>query len=191
MLIRQRLPATLLILLLAVTLLCADGMVTCAKAQAITPSDTQVKAAMIYNLAKFVEWPHGTFAGNDTPLTVCWLGSGTLSRELHGLEGKLVKNRPVTVRQASRFNEIGDCQILVIDASAFSDLDEILQATGNKPVFTISDMPDFAMSGGMLGFVGESGKVRFQVNLDAVKAAHLTISAQVLHLATIVSGGSR
>jgi hypothetical protein len=53
-------------------------------------------------------------------------------------------------------------------------------------VLTVSDIPDFTNSGGMIQFVLLENKVRFQVNLTAAETAGLTLSSQLLKVATSV-----
>lgn len=177
------------IALLAV-LLCGIGGATCALAQNATPTDAQVKAAMIYNLAKFVEWPASPADRSGTSaLTVCWLGADPIARELQALTGKTIRNRPIVVRQALRPEEVGSCQVLVIGTTQHVELQAILDMVKGGSIFTISDIQDFAKTGGMLGFVNQGGKVRFEINLDAIIDANIKVSSQVLNLAVIVKEG--
>ena len=187
--LRGKYRGALLVSFLTALLLLGGGQATCALAQSLSPTDAQVKAAMIYNLAKFVEWPGEASAVVPAPLTVCWLGSGPLAEELQAIDGKLVKNRPVVVRQAKTIAEVGDCQILVVDRTQQVQLPGILKAAERNKIFTVSDVKGFAAAGGMLGLVSDGGKVRFEINLAAVEAANIKVSAQVLSLAVIVRGG--
>lgn len=171
--------------------LCVAGWPSSARGMSSAPSDAQVKAAMVYNLAKFLDWPGETFPGNSVPLTICWLGNGPLVEELQAIDGKLVRNRPVVVRQARPSGDIGECKILVIDESQRPGLPEIIGLAKTRHIFTISDMQGFAAAGGMLGFTSDAGKIRFQVNLDSVKSSGITVSSQVLNLAVIVTGAGK
>jgi hypothetical protein len=182
----------ILFLAITLTLLILAGPVgpLCADAQQV-PTDSQVKAAMIYNLAKFVEWPGEGVAGNTVPLTICWLGEGRLTAELQAIQGKSIRNRPVVVRHAQRPGEIGDCQILVLDESQRDQLPAILKLANWSNIFTISDMKGFAAAGGMLGFFNEGGKIRFEINLDVIEQSKVKVSSQILSLAVIVEGDNR
>jgi hypothetical protein len=168
--------------------LCVAGRPSFAQGMSSSPSDAQVKAAMVYNLAKFVDWPGRTSSDDSTPLTICWLGSGPLAEELQAIDGKLVRNRPVVVRQVKTTAEVGDCQILVLDRTQQAQLPGVLKMADWNKIFTISDIKGFAAAGGMLGFVNDGGKVRFEINLAAVEAANIKVSSQVLSLAVIVKG---
>jgi len=187
----RHIPRILAALGLLALIWCGPGGLRPALAQTPTPpTDAQVKAAMVYNLAKFVEWPGESPADGASPLLVCWLGDGQLSTELQALQGKTIRNRPIVVRQARQPEEIGSCQLLVIDAAQRAQLPAILKLVRGSNTFAISDMQGFADAGGMLGFVTEAGRVRFEINLEAINATSLKVSSQVLSLAVSVKGGT-
>ena len=53
-------------------------------------------------------------------------------------------------------------------------------------VLTVSDIENFAQSGGIIGFINIEDKVRFEINVNAAERADLEISAKLLNLAKIV-----
>ena len=55
-------------------------------------------------------------------------------------------------------------------------------------MLTVSDTPSFASNGGMIQFVLKDKKVQFEVNLTAAEKASLTLSSQLLEIATGVRG---
>jgi hypothetical protein len=148
----------------------------------------QVKAAMLYNVAKFVEWQG---AKTDTPMQVCILGNNPFGAALYSLRGKVVHGRQLNVRQVSRPAEIGACQILYISSSERRSLPSIIGDRGLPGVLTVSDMDRFASGGGVVGFVEVDGKIRLEVNLEAAQQANLKISSQLLKLARIVREGGQ
>lgn len=172
-------------MLLAVILTMALVRVTSSAADL---PEYQVKAAMLYNVAKFVEWQGGN---TGTPMQVCVFGKNPFGAAFDSLRGKTVHGRPLNIRQVSRAEEIGSCQILFISSSERRNLPAILGSGALPGVLTISDMDRFAAAGGMVGFVEVDGKIRLEVNLEAAQQAQLKIGAQMLKLARIVGGGSQ
>ena len=140
---------------------------------------------MVYNMAKFVDWPAESFPATGAPLTICVLGKGPLAAALRSLQGKTVRGRTLMVRPVSRVGETGTCQILVVTASERHQLPP-LSPHGPGGLLTISDLDGFAHTGGVVGFVTENGKIRFEVNLDAAHRCRVRISSQLLKLARIV-----
>ncbi len=156
------------------------------RAESPVPGEYQVKAAMLYNMAKFVDWPPDAFSSEHAPLTVCILGKNPFGAALDALQGKNVRGRQVVVRQVERTDDIVACQILFISDSEKRALPVILGGLKQQSVLTVSDLPRFAQAGGIVNFVDQEGKVRFEINLDAAQQARLKISSQLLKLAKIV-----
>jgi len=158
-------------------------------AQDKSAGEYQVKAAMLFNVAKFVEWPAEPSGRDQDPFRMCVIGRNPFGTALEGLKGKPVKGRQLLPVQLAGINEIGDCKVLFISSSEKRNLAAILQTAGRSGVLTVSDIDRFAASGGMIGFVEIEGKIRLEVNLAAAQEANLKISSQLLKLARIVNGG--
>lgn len=147
----------------------------------------QAKANMLWNIAKFVEWP-GLAPDPSTPLVVTILGEDDLAADLAGvLSSKMVNGRPVFVRFARRPQDARGSQILYVAATEVPRLAEVLAAVDLLPVLTVSDAPGFATHGGMLGFTQIGEKVRFEVNLGHAEKSGLKLSAKLLALARLVT----
>ena len=171
--------ATLIACLGLALLLPAD-----AGAQASQPSEYQVKAAFLFNFAKFVEWPPETFAGETSPLVIGILGDNPFGTDLERtVAGKLINNRPITIRSFPTAAEAANCHILFISSSEKKRLPDIIQSLHGTAVLTVGETDQFIASGGMVNFVQEASKIRFQINDDAAKAARLKISSKLLTLA--------
>jgi hypothetical protein len=103
------------------------------------------------------------------------------------LQGKTVKNRPITIQQLSATPVISGCEVLILSDLERSSVSSLLEKTRTAPVLTVSDSKGFARSGGVVGFVLQQGKVRFEINQTAAQRHRLRISAQLLKLAQIVT----
>src|SRR5262249_46972753 len=89
---------------------------TVALAAAAPPDVNQAKANMLFNIAKFVEWP-GLSPDKSTPLVFTILGEDELAAELAGLlSTKTVNGRPVFVRFARRAQDAKGSQTLYLAA---------------------------------------------------------------------------
>jgi hypothetical protein len=149
-------------------------------------SEYEVKAAFLYNFAKFTEWPAELFAGDQAPLTICVLGDDPFGKAFNPIRSKTVKNRPVAVREIADADAVGGCHVLFISASEQLHVDDLLTAIGKRSILTVSDMKRFVQSGGMISFVMVDDKVRFEINNGAANRAGLKISSQILKLARTV-----
>lgn len=152
-----------------------------------TPSrEYLIKAAFLYNFAKFTEWPEGTFAEDTDTLNICVLGEDPFGGALQSIENKPVRGRPVAVRRVSDVQGGLACHLLFISESEEPRLPAILRALGNRPILTIADIPDFARAGGIIRLkTNLQDQVRFEINLGIAKRAGLRLSSRLLGLAEI------
>jgi hypothetical protein len=145
-------------------------------------SEAAVKAAFVYNFAKFVEWQTPT-AVNAPDVKICVAGvDGELAASMTGLEGKPVQARTVSIRREPKVGDLDACQILLVGAGARS----LAEASrGKSGLLTVSDMKGFAAAGGVIELFAEDGRMRFEINLGAAQRAGLRISSQLLKLARV------
>jgi YfiR/HmsC-like len=161
------------------------------------PADSKVeeysvKAAFLFHFAQFVEWPQGTFDGNNSPLKYCTLGDDPFHGALDAiLSGKTIGTRPVSVEHFRQAREIVGCQVLFIGASQKKTIPTALESLKGFPILTVGESEHFVQEGGMIGFFLEDNKVRFEINLTAAERARLKVSARLLSLAKTVIGGPK
>lgn len=145
-----------------------------------------VKAAYLYNFAKFVEWPSQAFATARSPLTLCLIGENPFGGALQTLASKTVRERRLTIRDLRDPEAAANCQMVFISASEQETLDYTLARFADKPVLTVSDIRGFAAAGGMIGLVNMGQRIHFEVNIPAVRQADLAISSHLLKLARVI-----
>ena len=156
------------------------------RAQQPKVTEYQMKATYLYNFGRFVQWPPKV-AAQDNSFPICVLGQDPFGPTLDStLAGESLDGKPVAVRRISRAQEVGDCRILFISSTEENHLKQILAALENALVLTVSDMPDFSRRGGMIQFVLEGSRVRFEINLASAEAAKLSLSAELLKVAVTV-----
>jgi len=153
-------------------------------AQESSPTEYQIKAAFLYNFAKFVEWPPQAFADAQSPIVIGVLGKNVFDDNLEKIiHGKTVNNRPFLFKELHTATEATNCHILFISVSEKEKLPKILESLRGTSVLTVSESDQFIASGGMINFVIEDQKVHFQINDKAAKKAGLKISSKLLSLA--------
>ena len=145
-----------------------------------------IKAAFIYNFARFTEWPMEAFQGPASPLQLCLLGKDPFGQALDTIAGKKIRNRDIEIRYLLFVEEARACHVLFISESAQGRLTEILELLRDAPILTVGDMPEVTRAGGIIGLEIVKKKVRFRVNLDNVQSAGLKMSSRLLDLAMIV-----
>lgn len=151
--------------------------------------ENAVRAAYVFNLTKYVEWPAAS-----TSLRVCYLGDGPMGAVLKStLQGKVSEKRSIDVVLEPGDEPSGRCDVLYVGFHSPERIRAILARPKTHNILTVGDTDLFAASGGMIGLVTQGEHIKLQVNLQAVQSAQLRISSRVLALATIVNsaGGAR
>jgi hypothetical protein len=174
-------------LLTALVAVCAFVAIPALVAQNSRPTDYDVKAAYLYNFGRFIEWPETVAATQGGPFTVCVLGQDPFGPRLDAtLAGETIGGKTIVAKRISNADESGNCRILFLSLTDESRLNKIIADLDKKAVLTVSDAPQFVTRGGMIQFVLEGKKVRFEVNLTATQHAGLTLSSELLKVATAV-----
>jgi hypothetical protein len=168
------------------------GTVVPCAAQEPTADEYQVKAAYMYNFAKFVDWPAQTFDSPVQPILFCVLGSTPLSPALRdALAGKVVDRRPLIFRTLTDSKQAGKCQVLFVSSTDTKHLRQTLDAVKSLNVLTVGEVENFTNEGGIVRFVLEAGRVRLEFNVDAAADANLHVSSKLLSLGKVVRRGGK
>ena len=156
------------------------------------PGEYQVKAAYLYNFGRFIQWPAKVTTASTGFFTICILGEDPFGPALDTtLAGETIGNQKVAARRISSLQQPVDCQILFISSSEGKHLNKIIDALGNSAVLTVSDIPQFSQRRGMIQLLMEGNRIRFEVNLAATQRAGLTLSSELLKVATAVRKDSQ
>jgi hypothetical protein len=155
-------------------------------AQAVT--QPALKAAFLYNFAKFVEWPGDSSPSG--PLTLCVLDDAAVEDALAQLvNGTAVNGRGVALMRGMRNRSLRICHLVYVSDSDATRATATLDDFKGAPILTVGDGEEFTRSGGMIGLIVEDGRMRFSINPDAAQRAGLKLSSKLLSLAKIVKDG--
>jgi hypothetical protein len=147
----------------------------------------RVKAAFVYNFARFVDWPQSAFRTPQEPIAICILGQNPFGSSLEeAVGGKALGSRTFVIRQIDKLSADSNCHILFVASSECKRFRGMLGKLQPSGVLTVGEAPGFAIEGGVINFKVESGKIRFEVNVDAAQREQLQISSKLLSLAQIV-----
>ncbi|HKQ57011.1 MAG TPA: YfiR family protein [Candidatus Eisenbacteria bacterium] len=170
-----------------VAALAIPGVSSGATSGSTVAQEYDLKAAFLFNFARFVEWPADAFAAAATPITIGVLGDDPFGATLDSLVGgELVRNRPLLVRRYGSVEDVDACHILFISSSEAGRLDHIARVLGRRSILTVGDTKDFAADAGIIGFELAQRRLRLRINLAAATDARLTISSKLLRQAQIV-----
>jgi len=169
-------------------LLCAMG-VRSVGAQDGGSGEYQIKAAFLFHFGEFVEWPAETFKDVNSPITYCTIGEDPFRGALdESLRAKAIGGHRARIQHLKNLDGVANCQVLFIGAAESKRDNSIVAKGKGNGVLTVGESQGFAEDGGMIEFCREGNKIRFEINLGAVSAAKLKMSARLLALAKTVIG---
>jgi hypothetical protein len=146
-----------------------------------TPQEYLVKAKYMLNIPLFTEMPSQQKKGST--YTICMIGDTPLESVLGAFQGKLIKNRPLTILRVEDLSQAGSCQMLFVASSERHRLQKLLPEAHRRGILTVSDMRDFARLGGMVSLITIDNRVTFDINRSTASKSSITFSSHLLKLA--------
>lgn len=159
------------------------GVVLAAPPASAQVSEAQVKAAFLYNFARFVEWPQ-TRRG-ATVVWLCLIGADPFGPDADALNGRPVGSGTLRVRRVARPTDATGCDMAFLPAAEAARLPALVETARGRRIITVGDTPGGAASGLVINFYIERNRVRFEINIDAAQRTGLPINSQLLRLARI------
>ncbi|MEW6595030.1 MAG: YfiR family protein [Thermodesulfobacteriota bacterium] len=145
----------------------------------------EIKAGFLYNFLNFVSWSE-TADGASPQMVLVVLDTGAIGKAIaETLASETVRGKPLKIVLTTQPAEARKAHLLFIPASYAGELDKIFQVIQGRPVLTVGESNSFIATGGMINFVRQGSKVRFEINPRAAHGAGLRISSQLLKLAII------
>jgi len=177
-------PASFPLLRISFLVICFLLSLSSALSARGQPTEYQIKAAFLFNFAKFVEWPPAAFPDANSPIVIGVLGKNVFGTDLETtIRNKTVNNRPFRFETLDSVAQATNCHILFVSPSEKDNFPAIIAALHNASILTVSETDPFIKAGGMINFTIQDNKVRFQIDDEAAKKAGLKISSKLLTLA--------
>lgn len=141
-----------------------------------------LKAAYLYKIIKFIEWPENAFITPNSTFNLCVVGENPFEEYFYGLSNQRVQGHKLYIEHKHN-NKITECHMLYITMAEKNNVLTIINKTQELPILTVSDSPDFAKNQGMIGFITNKNRLGFEINLSAVLSSNISIRAELLEVA--------
>jgi len=152
-------------------------------AQDSAQSEAKLKAAYLFNFAKFVEWPADAFADSDSPVVFGTIGRDVLGSALaEAIHGKTVGGRRVVARTLSSSEDPRQCHLLFIGPMERGRISQLMTALNGSSVLTVGDADGFLRIGGIIKFVIVNDRLQFEINVSAARRSRIKISSKLMQL---------
>ncbi len=146
------------------------------------------KAVYLFNFLQFTEWPDSAFENSTSPIIIGIIGEDPFGPVLEeAIQSEKINDRSIVVRRFRWIDEVTHCHALFVSPSEKENLNFIFRRVADLPILTMSDLNHFGDSGGAITFYLENNRIRFEVNMNALRRSGLKLSSKLLRLARIVN----
>jgi len=146
-------------------------------------TEPALKAAFVYNFAKFTEWPAAVVPPAAESFILCVVGDSAVADALERLvKGRVLAGHSMAVHKSPGAPEQA-CHVLYVSGLTAVQATQLVAKHRDLPVLTISDSEGFTELGGIAQFFFEHGLLRFNIDVVSARRAHLQISSSLLTLA--------
>lgn len=166
-------------LVVALVFSCAASHATFANN--ISP-EYAVKAAYIFNILRFVEWPDDLSLKNKNRIDICMLGDNNFDSHIAPIEKKKIGGKSLRIINKHSLQQTLDCQLVFIGNTNLYPPDEVSKILGDKKIVVVGDDLDFVKNGGMFSFYIKNKKVRLALNKIALEESGLKVSSLLLEV---------
>ena len=154
--------------------------------------EADLKAAVLYNFTKYVEWPADAFASAEAPIVVGVFGDEAFTRTLRTLlADKTAHKRGFTVKRLTNDADAKTCHILFFQTAESRRMGRVYESIKRLPILTVGESDDFMDQGGMVYLFFEDKQLRFEVHPPTAENAKLNVSSRLLRLAKIRRGPAK
>jgi uncharacterized protein DUF4154 len=159
-------------------------------AQGYLSEEYELKAAILFNLVKFVEWPPTAYSGAEAPIVLCTVGRDPFGSALDQFAGDTVNGRHMVIRRLQRDDDLHSCHLVFVSSLERRLLTRFLKNLQGRPILTVGEMDQFATRGGMVQLSVEDKQVHFTINVTAASRQQLRIRSNLLALSRIVESNA-
>ncbi len=150
-------------------------------------TDARLRAAFLFNFIQYVSWPSDPVPTHRASLLIGIYQDPELAAAATSMvEGRTVGGRTIEVRVLVRLDQVEDLSVLYMGSTDPIEIARGLKVVEGLPVLTVGYADGFAARGGMINFVLEDRRMRFEVNRRTTEESGLRLSSQLLRLARIV-----
>ena len=155
-------------------------------AQTEISREARIQAVLILRMIKFVEWPTERLAPKDD-LNICTWGDSATATALQSLEGQNVRDHAIVVNKLAPPVNTKGCHVVFVGDTVKDLSPGLLYGSGSRAVLTVSDMPEFNKSGGIINLIRQANRIGFDIQLRYAREHGLQIGAPLLELARVVN----
>ena len=147
--------------------------------------EAQLKAAIVYNILLFVEWPPGLVTQGNK-LVLCITPGGAVNDAFRALDGRELRGARVALHRLTGGNAAPVCHAVFVEAADGGRLAGVVKSQRAAGALLLSDDPASPADTTAIVLHRVGSRIAFDVNLRPVRQAGLSLSSKLLRLARTV-----
>ena len=181
---RSAYSAVLCLLLTGAVSVFQFGYVPSACAEDSVKVVDPLKAAMLFNIARYVKWPDSASSFGGKRILFGLIGDVSFQKSLKLITSRrTVGGKKLRMVEFETLNDVEPVHVLYFGKRNLDEIRTVLKKVSDKPVLTVGEGREFVEQGGMIGFVKVNNQIRFFVNKRAAQNSDLLVSPNLLRLA--------
>ncbi|MGC3958856.1 MAG: YfiR family protein [Verrucomicrobiota bacterium] len=150
------------------------------QAQPPDAPEYNLKAGYLIRFVKYISWPTNTFASSNAPIVIGVMGANPFGDVLEKTAKAEQGGRPLVVRRMDNIADAMQCHVVFISQAEEGKEARWLAALKDKPILTVGESAQTLERGGILQFVTDGKRLRFEASLPASQFAGLKLDADLL-----------
>ena len=169
--------------LAGILLLSFPGTIRC---QTTSADEYKIRAAILINLTKFIDWPAWKMDSSHPQMVLCILGKDSIEPIVERYaQNQIVAGKPLQVLNISSVDTAASCNLLYIGVGEQKHIHPAVNELAKNGVLTVSESSNTTLPDQVIGLPTLNDEVHIDINLGAAQRTGLTISSKLLRLATV------
>jgi len=164
------------------------GSIESGQANEAVSQRNKLKSAIIVNFIRYTRWPQDSLYSQSADINVCVYANHEMEESLLKSQGKTINNKNIEIRILYRLRSLDECHVLYTENMDRTQVKRVFSIVNNKPILTITDQTNGSENSGIINFIDEAERLRFEIFIEKSTAANLKISSRLLNLSTNNSG---
>lgn len=164
------------------------GSIESGQANEAVSQRNKLKSAIIVNFIRYTRWPQDSLYSQSADINVCVYANHEMEESLLNSKGKTINNKIIEIRILYRLRGLDECHVLYTENMDRTQVKRVFSIVNNKPILTITDQTNGSENSGIINFIDEAERLRFEIFIEKSTAANLKISSRLLNLSTNNSG---
>ncbi len=144
----------------------------------------EIQAAFLVKFSSYVKWPDTAFSSDDDPIIIGIVGRDPFGSTIDRIARSFKSDgRRIEIRRFPSYESLSKSHILFVSPSEKENISAIEKALANSPTLLVGNFPGFLEKIGVVNFIMDGKKIRFNISRTNYQKENLIISSKLLSVA--------